>query len=222
VGLRDNHGLALEAPEPMPLAAMMALAGRGRRVALHQCVLGDDGRIGDPLIRAIELHIPWRQAINQRLQRRLVMPPTFPVQELPALTIQRVPDPPRLACLLEVVPQLLQLQDDGCSCGLWLLLVRLDTGSDPGAHGLDRDLEAACEAVHGDATQLPQDRVDLQRERLPAWRRAGQRHAAWLAELCGFPGDRAVVDEPITLALGTDRHRRPPPQTLASRSGGGV
>ena len=97
----------------MPLVAMMALDGRGRRVALHPGVLGNDGRIGDPLIRAIEFHIPWRQAINQRLQRRLVTPPTFPVQELPGITIQRVPDPPRLACLLEVVPQLLQLQDDG-------------------------------------------------------------------------------------------------------------
>jgi hypothetical protein len=174
------------------------------------------------LIRAIELHIPWRQAINQLLQRHLVTPPACPVQELPGITIQRVPDPPRLACLLEVVPQLLQLQDDGFSCGLWRLLVRLGKGSDPGEHGLDRDLQEERDAVHGEATQLPQDRVDLQRERLPAWRRAGQRQAAWRAELCGFPGDRAVVDEPITLALGTSRHRRPPPQTWASRSGGGV
>jgi hypothetical protein len=95
----------------------MALDGMGRRVALHPCVLGDDERIGDPLIRAIELHIPWRQAINQLLQRRLVTPPTCPVQELPGITIQRVPDPQLLACLLEGVPQLLQLQDDGVSCG---------------------------------------------------------------------------------------------------------
>jgi hypothetical protein len=57
-------------------------------------------------------------------------------------------------------------------------------------------------AVHGDATQLPQDRVELHRERLPAWRRAGQRQAAWHAELCGFPGDRAVGDEPITWHWG--------------------
>lgn len=55
----------------MALAAMMPLDGMGRRVALHPCVLGDDGRRGDPLIRAIEFHIPWRQAINQLLQRRL-------------------------------------------------------------------------------------------------------------------------------------------------------
>jgi hypothetical protein len=70
--------------------------------------------------------------------------------------------------------------------------------------------------------RIPQDSVDLHRERLPAWSRADKLKAAWLAELFGFPGDRAVVDEPITLALGTCMHRRPPPQTLASLSGGGV
>jgi hypothetical protein len=41
-GLGDDDRLALEAPEPMTLAAMMALNGIGRRFALQQFVLGYD------------------------------------------------------------------------------------------------------------------------------------------------------------------------------------
>jgi hypothetical protein len=52
----------------MPLAAMITLNGMGRRVALQQFVLGYDGRRGDPLIGAIQLYIPLRQAIPQLLR----------------------------------------------------------------------------------------------------------------------------------------------------------
>jgi hypothetical protein len=76
--------------------------------------------------------------------------------------------------------------------------------------------------VHGDATQVEQDSIDLRRERLTAWGRAGELKAAPLAELFGFPGDRAIVDKPITLALGTCMHRHPPSQTWVSLSGRGV
>jgi hypothetical protein len=76
--------------------------------------------------------------------------------------------------------------------------------------------------VHGETTQVEQDSVDLRRERLPAWSRAGKLKAALLAELFGFPGDRAIVDKPITLALGTCMHRHPPSQTWASLSERGV
>ena len=201
---------------------MMARDGRGRRWALHPGVLGDDCRLGAPWLRARSLHLPWRQASHQRLPRRLVTPPPCPVQSRPARTIRRLPDPPLLAWLVAVVSPLLQPQDEGVSGGHWRRLVRLGNGAEPVAHGLPRDLEEAREAVHGDATQRPRDRVALHRARLPAWSRAGNLTAARLAALGGCPGDRAVGDEPITLALGTYLPRRPPPQTWASRSGGGV
>ena len=122
--------------------------------------------------------------------------------------IQRFPDPQLLACLLEVMPHLIQLQDDGVPCGLWLLLVRLGNVSDPVEDGRRRDPEEARDAVHGDPTQVEQDSVDPRPERLPAWGRAGELKAAPLAELVGFPGDRAIACSPSFLQSSTT-HRLP-------------
>jgi hypothetical protein len=63
----------------MTLPAVIALDGMRRGFTLHQLVLRDDRRIGGPLIRAIQLHVPLGEALDQLLQGRFVTPTTFPV-----------------------------------------------------------------------------------------------------------------------------------------------
>jgi hypothetical protein len=65
----------------------------------------------------------------------------------------------------------------------------------------------------GDTTQIQEHRVDLHHDRFTAWGGTRKLIPTLLAELFGLAGDRAVVDEPITLALGTYLHRYPPFQT---------
>jgi hypothetical protein len=54
--------------------------------------------------------------------------------------------------------------------------------------------------------------VDLHRERLAAWGRAGKLRATLLTALLGLAGGGAVVDKPITLTSGTYTH--PPSEAL--------
>ena len=100
LGLRDNDGLALEASEPMPLPTVMAFDVVGFRFALHQLAWRDDRSIGGPLVRAVHGDVPSRQAIDHLLQCLLLSPPTFPVQQLPGVPIERFPDPEFLTFLL--------------------------------------------------------------------------------------------------------------------------
>jgi hypothetical protein len=165
------------------------------------------------LICAIQLHIPLGEALDHLLQGRLVTPTTFPVQELPGIRIQGLPDPQLLSRVLEVVPHLIQLQDDRFASRLRLLVVLLSKGSEPVEHGLGRDPQEERDAMHGDATQIHEHRLDFHYEWFTAWGGTRKLIPTLLAELFGLAGDRAVVDEPITLALGTYMHRYPPSQT---------
>jgi hypothetical protein len=151
------------------------------------------------------------EALDQLLQGRLVTPTTFPVQELAGIRIQGLPDPQLPSLVLEVVPHLVQLQDDRIASGLRLLLVLLSKGSEPVEHGLGRDPQEERDAMHGEATQIQEHRVDFHHEWLPAWGGTRKLIPTLLAELFGLAGDRAIVDELITLALRTYLHRYPPP-----------
>jgi hypothetical protein len=99
--------------------------------------------------------------------------------------------------------------------------VGCDKGSDPVAHGLGRDPEEERDALHGDATQRQKHCLDLHRERLSAWGRAGTLIATRPTKPLGRAGHEAVVDGPITLARGPDLHRYPSSQRWAYLSRGG-
>jgi hypothetical protein len=53
------------------------------------------------LLLAVHLHIPFGQAIHHLLQGCLVAPPTFPVEQLPGVPIERFPDPELAPLCLE-------------------------------------------------------------------------------------------------------------------------
>jgi hypothetical protein len=144
----------------MALPAMITLNGMGRCFALDQLVLRDDRRIRRPLIRAIQLYIPLYQAIDQLLQGGFVTLTTFPVRELTRVTIESLPDPELAPLLLEIVPHLIQLQDDRFSRGAWLLIVLCGKGPDPVEHGLSRDPYEERDTMHGNATQIQKHRVE--------------------------------------------------------------
>jgi hypothetical protein len=59
----------------------------------------------------------------------------------------------------------------------------------------------------------PADGVDLCFEGLATQNGAGKLVATLLTPLLGFACSRAIVDKPITLALGTCTHHHPPSQT---------
>jgi hypothetical protein len=92
-GFRDNNRLALEAPEPMALAVMIALDVMDRRFALQQFVLQYDGCKRAPLVHLVYFHIPLCQASAHLFQSRLVTTPAFPVEQLTGLLIKGFPDP---------------------------------------------------------------------------------------------------------------------------------
>ena len=71
-------------------------------------------------------------------------------------------------------------------------------------------------ARQGHATPGPQDGVALRCQGLAACRRAGTLVAAVFPLLLGLPRGSTVVDEPITLASGTDMPRPPPSPALVS------
>jgi hypothetical protein len=77
---------------------------------------------------SLQLYIPLGKALDHLLQGRLVTPTTFPVQELTGIRIQGLPDPKLPSLVLEVVPHLVQLQDDRFAIGLRLLVVLLSIG----------------------------------------------------------------------------------------------
>src|SRR6266850_1667182 len=129
--------------------------------------------------------------------------------------IQGFPNPEFLGFLLDIMPHLIQFQDDGFSRGLRLLVVRFRKRFDLVEYRLSRDPQEEPNAVHRHATQVPQDGVDLHRERLTAWGGAGKLVLTLRTELLGLAGGRAVVDKPITPALGTCMHCHPPLQTWA-------
>src|SRR5262249_38235691 len=98
----------------------------------------------------------------------LVPSPTFPIEQLPRVTIERFPDPELAPLFPEIMPHLIELQDASSSCGFWLLIIVFGQVPDPGEHGLRGDPEEERDAMHGHAPQVPQDRVDLRGERLAA------------------------------------------------------
>jgi hypothetical protein len=72
------------------------------------------------------------------------------------------------------MPHLIKLQDDSSPCRLWLLVGIFGKVPDPGEHGLRGDPEEKGNAVHGHATQVPQDGVDLHRAWLVTRGHAGR------------------------------------------------
>src|SRR5215510_15232763 len=119
------------------------------------------------------------------------------------------------------MPHLIQFEDNASPRGLWRLLVLLGQGSDPVEHRLGGDAQEERDAVHRNATQVQQYRIDLRREGLAAWGGTGKLIPTLLALLLRLAGGGAVVDKPITLALGTDMHRYTPSQRWAYLSRGG-
>src|SRR5262245_41346757 len=134
----------------MAVPPMMARHGMRRGFALNQLVLRDDRRRGAPLVRAVSVHSPSRQASAQLVQGRLVTPATCPVQQPPGVTIQGLPTPELAPFLLEVLPPLLQLQDSRFPRGLRRLIMLSGPRPDPVAHGLGGAPEEQREAVHGE------------------------------------------------------------------------
>jgi hypothetical protein len=219
-GVGNQERLASDAREPVALPTVMPFDGVRCRVPLHQLVLRDDRRLCGPWICAIPLHVPLGEALAHLPQGRFVTATTVPVQKLTRIRSQGLPDPPLPPRVLEGVPPLVQRQDERVAGGFRLLVVLLSHGSEPVEHGLGRYPQEAREAMPGETAQISAHRVDRQHDRLTAWGGPRTRIPTRLAELCGLAGDRAVVDGPITLALGTYLHRYPPCQTEADLSGG--
>jgi hypothetical protein len=73
----------------------------------------------------------------------------------------------------------------------------------------------------GEATQIEPHGVELGFAGLTSRGGTGHLIATRLTALLRCAGGRAVVDEVMTLALGTYPHRHPPPRTRAYRSEGG-
>jgi len=120
-GFGDHDRLACDAPAPVALPTVMPCDIMSGRFPLPQLVLRDDRRLCGPLIGAIPLHLPLGEALDHRLQGRLVTLTTCPVQELTGLRISGLPDPQLPSRVLEVVPHLVQLQDERIARGLRLL-----------------------------------------------------------------------------------------------------
>lgn len=206
----------------MPLAAMSPLNVVRSRFALYEFVLGDDGRIGAPLVGAVHCDVPLREAIHHLLQGRLVPPPTCPVEQLPRVPIEGFSDPELASFCPEIMPHLIELQDDDAPRGLWLLVVVCGQVPDPGEHGLRRHPKEKRDAVHGHPTQVPQNSVDLRGEGLAAWRRAGQLLTTLLTLLLGLTGSSALADDAGTLACGARMHQGSPPAGVAIQSARGI
>src|SRR5215813_5241650 len=75
--------------------------------------------------------------------------------------------------------------------------------------------------MHGNATQIQKHCVDFHREWLTTWNGASKLIATPPTKLLGLAGSGAVIDEPITLALGTYLHRYTPSRRWAYLSRGG-
>ena len=69
--------------------------------------------------------------------------------------------------------------------------------------------------MHGEATQRQEHLANLHPEWLPTWGGAGKLIATWPTALLRLAGSGAIVDESITLALGTDLHCYTPSQRWA-------
>src|SRR5215813_13738096 len=72
--------------------------------------------------------------------------------------------------------------------------------------------------MHGNATQIQKHCVDFHREWLTTWNGASKLIATPPTKLLGLAGSGAVIDEPITLALGTYLHRYTPSRRWAYQS----
>ena len=161
--LGDNDGLALAAAKPVALPTVIPFDIRRRGFTLHQFVLWDDRCIGGPLVRAGHGDVPLRKALDHLLQCLLIPSSTFPVQELPGVPIENLPDPEFVPLFLQVVPHRIALQDDRAPRGLRLLVIGGGQVPDPGEYGLGGDAEEACDPVHRHATEIPQHGVDFYR-----------------------------------------------------------
>src|SRR5215813_11268440 len=75
--------------------------------------------------------------------------------------------------------------------------------------------------MHGNATQIQKHCVDFHREWLTTWNGASKLIATPPTKLLGLAGSGAVIDEPITLALGTYLHRYTPSRRWAYLYRGG-
>src|SRR5262245_36334963 len=193
-----------------------------RGFTLHQFVLWDDRCIGGPLVRAVHGDVPLRKAIDHLFQCLLVPSSTCPVQELPGVPIESLPDPEFVPLVLQVVPHLIELQDDRSTRGLRLLVGVCGQVPDPGEDGLGGDTEERADTVHGHATQVPQDGMDLHRKWLATRSRTGKLRATLLALFLWFARRRTIVDHAVTLAFGAHMHEGTPPAGVAILPAGGI
>jgi hypothetical protein len=186
---------------------MIALELMRHRFALHPCVLRAACCVRGPVVWARPRHSPWQQALDPLLQGGFVRSTTLPVQLRPGVTLQGVPAPGCAPFWLELGPPLSPLHEDRSAGRLRFLRVLQSNGAEPVEHGLGRDSQEEREAMPGEATQIQAHGVNLPRAWLLTWGGAGKLIAPWPTALLGLAGSGAVVDEPITLALGTSLPR---------------
>jgi hypothetical protein len=86
-------------------------------------------------------------------------------------------------------------------CRLWFLVVLSRKGSDPVEHCLSRDPQQSADPVHGDPTQIPEQRRGLRAQRLASWDQASKLIATVFAQRLRLASGRTVFDDVITLAF---------------------
>src|SRR3954451_15014671 len=92
------------------------------------------------------------------------------------------------------MPHLVQLDHDGAALGLGLLGVHFGEALDPGLHAGRRHAEQLGGAVHRQAAQVQQHRLDLDPQRHAARRRVGEVQPARLAAVALLAAHEPVLD----------------------------
>src|SRR4051794_965087 len=123
------------------------------------------------------------------------------------------------------MPHLVQLDHDGAALGLGLLGVHFGEALDPGLHAGRRDPEQLGGAVHRQAAQVQQHRLDLDPQRHAARRRVGEVQPAGLAQVALLAAHEPVLDVlPAPAPLAPQRHpltpsAAPPPTDMGNLCG---
>jgi hypothetical protein len=123
------------------------------------------------------------------------------------------------------VPHLVELDHDGATFRLGLLRVHFREALDPGLHTGRRDPEQLGGAVHRQAAQVQQHRLDLDPQRHAARRRVGEVQPAGLAQVALLAAHEPVLDVLLAPApLAPQRHpltpsATPPPTDMGNLCG---
>src|SRR4051794_3851803 len=89
----DDAGAATEAGEPVPLTGIVALDELRLVLADVVPAFRQGGVVGRPIVCAEQAHAPGLQPAQQALQRGLVAPPAFPVDQPAGTALEGLPDP---------------------------------------------------------------------------------------------------------------------------------